>query len=764
LYTRSAQSTEAKKSPSVPPSPQESISGQSRTGKAWLHYSNLRVEAVIFMLLVLTFAAVLGQGAITRKEMHLTPKDGRAPTQIFYPYTYSDDGEQGRTVVMTDRQRPLKWGCELKPGAVYPFCGYGLSLGEDAKGNGMDLSHVQKIQLRMTYSGVGDSMRIVVKTRLPKSLQGKVGDQTMPLMAEFDVVDGMNEINLSEGQLIPETWWLQRHKLANGTVETDLSQVLAVELVSGNNIPTGRFSASVERITFSGASLSTAQWYLIILGVWLVLTGGFLVFRFLDLRRGYEARRQRLGEEKAVLARAHATAEQASAAKSQFLANMSHELRTPLNAILGYAQLLKMGALTEQQLAAVKTIHHSGEHLLTMITDILDIAKVEAGKLELLPAAFDIRACVMNVGQMVRLRAEEKGLSFLVTIAADVPAEVVADQKRIRQVLINLLGNAIKFTSTGVVRLDVSLVSADDGSARLRFDVIDTGIGIPEAQIGRIFRPFEQAGNAIDRSGGTGLGLAITHQIVTMMDGDITVESKPGEGSCFRVEALFPLAVTEGNAAPSPRVLDGSRYHVLIVEDLEANRALLRTALAPKGFRISEAVNGCEAVERAAASRPDIILMDLKMPVMDGLEAIGRLRGRPATADIPVIVVTANPSHDAEAAALSAGANRLLAKPVDLDQLNACMAELLKPGKNEAVPTADSEPVVIPPPADVLDRLLDLARSGNLRAIRKEVPAIVAMGRQYEAFSVRLDALAATYQSPAVLRLIEQYAHKRTAA
>jgi signal transduction histidine kinase len=642
LYTRSPPTTEAKKSPSGPQTSPDSALASSRQAGGWLSYSHLRVEAAIFMLLALTFAAVLGQGAITRKELSFAPKDGRAPTQIFYPYTYVDDGENGKTVLSTDMQRPLKWACTLKPGAPYPYCGYGMNLGQEARGNGMDLSHLQKIRLRMTYAGVGDSMRIVFKTRLPKSLQGKIEDQTMPLMAEFDVVNGMNDIELSDGQLIPETWWLQRHGLTKGNVETDLSQVQAIELVSGNNIPNGRFNASIESITFSGASLSTAQWYLIILGVWLVLTGGFLVFRFLDLRRGYESRRHRMAEEKAVLARAHAAAESASAAKSQFLANMSHELRTPLNAILGYAQLLRDSTLTDQQMTAVRTIHHSGEHLLTMITDILDIAKVEAGKLELLPAVFDIRTCVQTVGQMVRLRAEEKGLSFVVTVAADVPKDVIADQKRVRQVLINLLSNAIKFTTHGTVRLDVSVVASDEGAARLRFDVQDTGIGIPEAQISRIFRPFEQAGNAIDRSSGTGLGLAITYQIVTMMQGEITVESRPGEGSRFRIEAPFPLACANNDAA------------------LQAST--------------------------------------------------------PASGD------------------------------------------------DDATPANDPNAALVPPPSDVLDRLLDFARAGNLRAIRKELPAIVAAGPQYEAFTVRLDALAATYQSPAVLRLIEQYAHERTAA
>ncbi|MBW8883101.1 MAG: hypothetical protein JF615_17280, partial [Asticcacaulis sp.] len=372
-------------------------------------------------------------------------------------------------------------------------------------------------------------------------------------------------------------------------------------------------------LDFQGAYLSTAQWYLIILGAWLVATGGFLVYRFLGLRKGYEERQRRQAEEARVLAEARAAAEQASSAKSQFLANMSHELRTPLNAIIGYAALLKDSELSEKQISAIRTIQQSGEHLLTMITDILDIAKVEAGKLELLPGAFDIRACVMAVAQMIALRAQEKGLAFAVVIDDAVPYSVFADQKRVRQVLINLLVNAVKFTSAGEVRL--------------------TGVGIAHDHIDRIFRPFEQAGNSIDRSGGTGLGLAITHQIVTMMDGAIGVESRLGEGSCFRVEITFALA-------------------------------------------------------QGAARLPE--------------------PGEPAPLPQPE--------------------------------------------------TDEGEAALVAPAGEALERLLVLARAGNLRAIRKEIPAIKALGPQYLAFAERLDALAAAYQSPAVLRLIEHSAQERTAA
>jgi signal transduction histidine kinase/CheY-like chemotaxis protein len=492
--------------------------------------------------------------------------------------------------------------------------------------------------------------------------------------------------------------------------------------------------------------------------VWLVLTGAFLVMRFLGLRRAYEERRIRQAEEARVLSAARAAAEDASAAKSQFLANMSHELRTPLNAILGYAQLLGGTALTPPQQSAVRTIHSSGEHLLTMITDILDIAKVEAGKLELLPEAFDVRACVHTVAQMIRLRAEEKGLEFTVAVDDAVPASVVADQKRVRQVLINLLGNAIKFTKEGSIRMTVSLAGTGDDAVRLRFDIADTGIGIAPEHIGRIFRPFEQSGNSIDRSGGTGLGLSITHKIVEMMGGDITVESEPGKGSRFRVEVVVPLAAADEAAPPS--LEDCGRYEVLIVDDRDANVDLLKAALETRGFRVRTATNGQEAVACFDTSPSDVVLTDLKMPVLDGSEAIRRIRAR-ATRHVPVIAITANPSPEAEAEALAAGADRVLMKPVDLDGLYRIMTGLLE--TSAAAQGPEAMPVVVPQ-GEVYDRLLALAREGNMRAIRKEILAVEALGPQFIPFAARLDALAAAYQSPAVLRLIERGAEEKTAA
>ncbi|WP_443750345.1 ATP-binding protein [Asticcacaulis solisilvae] len=726
----------------------------AKGGAGWLHITNLKFEAAIFMLIALTFAAVLGQEAITSKELAFTSQDSK-----YYPYSYTDKNDGGNSV-LTQSTTPLKWSCDLIPGkAQYLYCGYGLWLDQDNKGKGLDLSKYKDITIRFNYHGVGTRMKLTIQSAPPAELKAKMDKgETMPMVAIFDVAQGQNEIHLATTQFRAEQWWISKHSIPPDEAVSKLDNVISFAFGSGDLTPPGRLAVSVQKIDFKGVSISTAQWYLIILGAWLVATGAFLVLRFLGLRRAYEDRQRRQAEEARVLAEARIAAEDASAAKSQFLANMSHELRTPLNAILGYAQLLNGTALTPPQSSAVQTIYSSGEHLLTMITDILDIAKVEAGKLDLLPETFDIRACVQTVAQMIRLRAEEKGLDFTVSVAGDVPHSVVADQKRVRQVLINLLGNAIKFTQAGAVRMAVSAVAVEEGAARLRFDIIDTGIGIAPEHIGRIFRPFEQSGNSIDRSGGTGLGLSITHKIVQMMDGDITVESELGKGSRFRVEAVLPLAAADETAqAPAQ---DCGRYEVLIVDDRKANVDLLKAALESRGFRVRTARNGLDAVASFDTAPSDVVLTDLKMPVLDGSEAIRRIRAR-ATRHVPVIAITANPSPEAEAEALAAGADRLLAKPVDLERLHQVMTGLLE--TSAAVREAEAKPVVVPQ-GEVYDRLLALAREGNLRAIRKEVPAIEALGPQYAPFASRLDALAAAWQSPAVLRLIEQGAEEKTAA
>ncbi|OYW82017.1 MAG: hypothetical protein B7Z26_04120 [Asticcacaulis sp. 32-58-5] len=594
---------------------------------------NLKFEATVFLLIALTFAAVLGQEGITRQETDLVARSG-----MYYPFTYGDQDDGGQTTISHDPAKPLKWTCDLRAGADYAYCGYGLQIDSSGKNIGVDFSKYDDINLKITYTGVGDHVRLLFQTAVPPSLRDRTGSSdTIPMIAEFAVAQGDNTIQITKDQFAVEEWWLSSHKLARDEVPVNFEHVVSVALSSGTTTPHGRFEAAVTSFVLKGASVSSAHWYLIILGIWLVLTGGFLVFRFFDMRRAYEARQRQQAAEREALARARAAAEASSAAKSQFMANMSHELRTPLNAILGYTQLLQKDSLTASQIAAVSTIHHSGEHLLAMITDILDLAKVEAGRLELIPARFDLHACVVNVSHMIRLRAEEKGLRFVITIKDDVPRYVMADQKRVRQILINLLGNAVKFTSAGEIAVTVSSLWSDDHQARLCFEINDTGIGIRHDQLAQIFRPFEQAGNAIDKSCGTGLGLSISHQIVQMMGGDITVHSTPGLGSRFCVEASF---------------------------DLDADDTHYETP----------------------------------------------------------------------------------------------------PPQDHALPSAfDAAQSLRAPEGEQMIRLLALARAGNLRAIRKEVPLIESLGPPYHPFAARLDALAASYQSPAVLRLIEQYAQERAA-
>ncbi|MEG3147942.1 response regulator [Sphingomonas sp. RT2P30] len=725
----------------------------------WARAASFKAETVIFLSLVLTFATVLGQDSITREKMSLTPNSSGAS-----PYSFDDRPNGGHSVLKFDSTKPLSWTCDLRPGFAFPFCGYGVVFNAATPRQGVDLSYVETIKVRLNYRGPPGKLRLALKNFDPAFSRVGADETLKPNTATFDIVEGDNLIELTPARFEIEAWWAANQKLTPEQAKPDFHNVIAIEFISGSGSPSGKFAVKVEEIEFEGVHLSPEQFYLIIIGAWLVLSALFLVFRFFDVKRSFEARQRELAEDGRALAEARAVAETASAAKSQFLANMSHELRTPLNAIIGYAQLLERDSLSERQRSAVGTIRHSGAHLLALITDILDISRVEAGKLELLPAPFDLRACIAGVTAMTRLRAEEKGLEFTAETAADVPDRVLADGKRLGQVLLNLLGNAVKFTTKGEVRLEVSTISWGDGDVRLRFDVLDTGDGIAPGQLERIFRPFEQAGSAIDRSCGTGLGLSISRQIVEMIGGEIGVESAPGRGSRFRVELPFALQSHHGViCAPALRG-PGEAREILVVDDLETNRSLLQQALEAQGFRVREAKDGLEALEMIERARPDLIVMDVKMPVMDGLEALRRLRLRPGLRQLPVIAVSANPSAELEAAARRAGADRLLPKPIDLSRLDEVIAQLL--AANPATDGGDcgeTKPLV-GPGCSQLQVLLDHARAGNMRAIRAMAGDIAEMSDEYRPFAERLQTLAAAYQSPAVLRLIEQQLKNKEAA
>jgi signal transduction histidine kinase len=374
-------------------------------------------------------------------------------------------------------------------------------------------------------------------------------------------------------------------------------------------------------------------------------------------------------------------AEAANRAKSEFLAGMSHELRTPLNAVLGYAQLLaRDSGLSARQARGVDTIYKSGQHLLDLINDILDLARIEAGRTDLNPQPVKLADFLQSVVNLMRVKADEKRLAFVFEPRDGLPDALLADERRLRQVLLNLLGNAIKFTDHGTVTLCASAEPEGMEQVLLRLDIEDTGVGMRPDELEHIFKPFEQVGDVQRRSGGTGLGLAITRALVTEMGGQVQVSSEHGRGTRFRVELPLPLAQP---AQPAPGGLSGmARYQgprrrVLVADDVAENRALMVDFLTEAGFEVAQATDGSELLAAARRFRPDLIVMDSVMPSVDGLEATRRLRRAADLAAIPVIAVSASASAEHRAACLQSGVNVFLPKPVSLETLRAHIAEQL---------------------------------------------------------------------------------------
>jgi len=455
-------------------------------------------------------------------------------------------------------------------------------------------------------------------------------------------------------------------------------------------------------------------------------------------------------------------AETANTAKSGFLANMSHELRTPLNAILGYAQILRGATdLSARNLRAVDTIQRSGEHLLLLINDMLDLARIEAGKVELEVDDIDLGGLLRTVTDIVRIEAQGKELLFDYEQIGNVPALVRADERRLRQVLLNLLNNAVKFTQRGTVALRVTGIDADAQRARLRFEVQDSGIGIDAEQLEAIFRPFEQATDVQRRFGGTGLGLAISRQLVLLMGSDIQVESRPGIGSRFWFEIELPLAVR--GLAPAVSMIEGitgyegPRRRVLVVDDIEANRAPIVQFLGRLGFDTVEAENGEAALYSVHAALPDIVLMDSAMPVMDGAQTTRHLRRFERFRELPVIVVSANASAADQRESLAAGANAFVAKPVDFARLLPEMARLLgltwTRSAAAAGGAAQAAAIVAPPPED-MRLLLRLAQIGNMRSIRTHAEHLAMLDARHRPLAARLRTLTDGFESAAIVELL----------
>ena len=376
-------------------------------------------------------------------------------------------------------------------------------------------------------------------------------------------------------------------------------------------------------------------------------------------------------------------AELASKAKSIFLANMSHELRTPLNAIIGFSRILRNAPETSsEQLGTLDIITHSGEHLLNLINNILDISKIESGRVGLEESDTDLHHLIHETSSLLHVVASNKGLSFTVEMSADLPRYVIVDAGKLRRVFLNLIGNAIKYTSEGGVTIQAEV--ADNASAprvRLRFEVNDTGPGLDEADRHRVFLPFAQAGNARSIEDSTGLGLAISKQNVEMMGGKIGVYSERGKGSTFYFE--IPVTVLDTRAFASElreaRVIGleagQPRRSMLIAEDQVENRMVLRKLLEPLGFELKEAVNGLEAVNLFEQWRPDLIWMDIRMPVMDGLEATRRIKASDPKSKI--IALTAHALEEERLEILSSGCDDFIRKPYRENEIFDALAKHL---------------------------------------------------------------------------------------
>ncbi|MEQ1757260.1 MAG: ATP-binding protein [Vicinamibacterales bacterium] len=454
------------------------------------------------------------------------------------------------------------------------------------------------------------------------------------------------------------------------------------------------------------------------------------------------------------LRRAKESAEAATRAKSEFLANMSHELRTPLNGVLGYAQLLQRDrTLSGSQREALDAISKSGSHLLDLINDILDLSKIEAGAIDIETAGTDLAQLVIDLKYIVGEAARRKGLLLTTIIAADVPRRVVMDGRHVRQVLLNLLGNAIKFTESGEVRL----VIEREGDEYLSFAVSDTGIGIESGARATIFEAFTQTASGA-KAGGTGLGLAISYRLVKRMGNELKVESEPGKGSRFSFCLTLEPDATAGRdvhalAGELPydaRLAPGEDITALVVDDSTVNRRILAALLESAGVRVITAAGGREAVQLARENCPNVIFMDLKMGDLDGLQATTMLQADEVTRRIPVIAVTASALGDSRRRALEAGCVDYLPKPVSAEALFSALQTHLRVS---FVSTTQAQPMVAAPTledaatrADVASRLRRAIDIGDVTGLEGLAQELVGHGPGHTAIGQQISRLVANLE------------------
>ncbi len=512
------------------------------------------------------------------------------------------------------------------------------------------------------------------------------------------------------------------------------------------------------------------------------------IVRDITERKRAEAKLQ---QAKKAAEEAKRAAEIANQAKSAFLANMSHELRTPLNGILGYTQILNRDkTLTNSQKEGVHIIHRSGEHLLTLINDILDLSKIEAGKLEMMPVDFHLPEFLQSIADLMRMRAEQKGIVFLYEILYQLPTAVRTDEKRLRQILLNLLSNAIKFTEKGSVTFKAIYYSG-----RIRFEVEDTGIGIPADHLEMVFLPFQQIGEQSQQQEGTGLGLAISKQLVEMMAGQLQVETLVGIGSLFWFEIVLPevQGFVETQFTPKAIIVgyqvkaegeevkgqlpilntkdklkrpDG-RFTILVVDDEWQSRTFLVKFLTELNFKVLEAANGAQALALTFENWPDVIITDLLMPLKDGFELTREIRKSTRLKNVVIIAVSANVFEHQQRKSLEMGCNEFLAKPIRTDRLLMLLQKHLPLSwvseNSETLSTRPSQEEMaqngplIGPSSEQASALFKWVMSGNIKKIIKNVTELEEQNAKLSPFTDRVKVLAKQFEMSKLKNFVKSY-------
>lgn len=490
-----------------------------------------------------------------------------------------------------------------------------------------------------------------------------------------------------------------------------------------------------------------------------------------ELRRYKDHLEEKVQQRTADLLLARDAAEAANRAKSVFLASMSHELRTPLNAILGFSSLLhKDPQLSQSQRDSLDIINRSGEHLLTLINDVLEMSKIEAGRVVLENAPFDLGALIRDVSDMMHVRAQEKGLRLMIEQSSEFPRYIRGDEARLRQVLINLTGNALKFTRQGGITVRFG-IKPHDTQQHLLIEVEDSGIGISAEDQQRLFQPFVQLGKQVGDNKGTGLGLTITRQFVQLMGGTISVQSTPGVGSVFRVELPFER-IMEGDVPGLEKIAASSEIvgvaadqpllRILIVEDQHENQLLLSRLMDRLGFEVNVAENGEQGIQLFQHQHPHLIWMDRRMPVMDGLDAARAIRKLPGGSDVKIIAVTASAFTEERDEMLKAGIDDFVRKPYRSSEIYECLTrqlgvryiyqEIDANASTEVLTTLTPEMLAVLPPElrAELQVALESLEEARIAAVMKQLGGIAPT--LHKTISCLLD----DFDYPAVLTALQK--------